>query len=227
MKIFLDTTVLAEIGKWLEQGVIDGVTTNPSLMLTEGKANLKATVTEIAYLIKPYPINVEVFTDNLEEMLVQARKFSSWADNIVVKITIINGQGESCLGVIKTLSDEGISVNCTACLSFNQAALATKAGANYVSLLLGRINDEGNDGLDVIRKTRQWLDMWKYKTEIIAGSVRNTMDVQQAAFVGVHALAIPPQIMSKLIDHKYSRFTAQQFVSDGEKAFNKKSFSNE
>src|SRR5713101_8273067 len=123
MKIFLDTTKILEIEEWLIQGVVDGVTTNPSIMLKNGNKNLKVTIVEIANAIRPYPVNVEVFTDSLDEMLVQAREFACWADNIVVKVTIINGQGESCLSVIKMLRNEGISVNCTACFSFNQAVL--------------------------------------------------------------------------------------------------------
>lgn len=219
MKIFLDTTKILEIEEWLIQGVVDGVTTNPSIMLKNGNKNLKVTIVEIAHAIRPYPVNVEVFTDSLDEMLVQAREFARWANNIVVKVTIINGQGESCLRVIKMLRNEGISVNCTACFSFNQAVLATKAGARYVSFLIGRINDEGNNGSEVICKTRQWLDMWRYETEIIAASMRTTMDVQQAALAGAHVITIPPSLMTKLVDHKYSQFTAQQFVKDGKKAF--------
>ncbi|MFH1884619.1 MAG: transaldolase family protein [Planctomycetota bacterium] len=219
MEIFLDTSNIAEIEKWLRHGVIDGVTTNPSIMLNDGHRDNRTAAQEIAALIHPRPVSVEVYTNDLDEMLTQAREFATWAENIVIKITIINEAGEPCLRVIKILEDEGIHVNCTACLSFSQAVLAAKAGATYVSLFVGRINDEGNDGPEVIRKTRQWLDMWGSKSKIIVGSIRSVMDIQLTALTGAHVITIPPFFISKMTDHKYSRFTVQQFVSDGKKAF--------
>lgn len=219
MEIFLDTSNVAEIEKWLNQGVIDGVTTNPSIMRKDGHRDMKAGAVEIARLVTPRPVSVEVFTNHTEEMVSQAREIASWADNIVVKITIINEHGEPCLGVINTLTSEGIKVNCTACMSFTQAILATKAGANYVSLFMGRINDEGNDGPEVVRKTRYWLDQWDYPSKIIVGSIRTVMDVQQAALANAHVITIPPEFMPRMVDHKFSRFTVQQFVNDGEQAF--------
>lgn len=219
MEIFLDTSAPAEIEKWLQHGVIDGVTTNPSIMLKDGHRDLEAGAREIAALVAPRPVSVEVVTNDPDEMLRQAREFAGWASNIVIKITVINEEGESCLRVIKTLEDEGVRVNCTACMSLGQAILAAKAGATYISLFLGRINDEGNDGPGVIRNTRQWLDMWGYKSKIIVGSIRAVMDIQQAALAGAHVITIPPQFMDKMLDHKYSRYTVNQFVADGRKAF--------
>lgn len=220
MEIFLDTSNVAEIEKWLSYGVIDGVTTNPSIMRKDGHRDMKAGIKAIAKLINPLPVSAEVYSNDFSEMLTQAREIASWAPNIAVKITIINEQGAPCLGVIKTLANEGVKVNCTACMSLGQAMLATKAGSTYVSLFVGRINDEGNDGPDVVRKTRQWLDMWKYPSKIIAGSIRTVMDIQQNALAGSHIITIPPEFMPRLIDHKFSRVTVQQFVTDGQKAFN-------
>ena len=222
MEIFLDTSNLSEISNWLDQGIIDGVTTNPSIMRKDGHRDLERGAKEIAELIYPRPVSVEVWTNDFQEMLVQAREFSRWAENVVVKITIINEQGSSSLAVIHKLASEGIKINCTACLSMGQAMLASKAGATYASLFLGRINDEGGDGPTVIRNPRSWLDMWDMETKIIVGSIRSPIDIQQAALAGAHVVTAPPQLLSKFIDHKYSRFTVQEFVSDGQHAFGQK-----
>ncbi len=219
MEIFLDTANTHEIRRWLACGVIDGVTTNPSIMLKDGVSDLAARVLEIAQLLGDRPFSVEVVTNDPEEMLRQARHFARWASNIVVKITIVSETGEPCLNVVHQLVSEGIRVNVTACMSLGQAMLAAKAGATYVSLFSGRIADEGNDPAAVIGNTRRWLDMWSSSTKIIVGSIRGVIDIQQAALAGAHVITIPPQLMSKLADHKYSRFTVSEFVRDGQKAF--------
>jgi transaldolase len=137
---------------------------------------------------------------------------------VVVKIPVINAKGESCLGVIHALSREGIAVNTTAILSFNQAVLAAKAGATYVSIFAGRVADEGHDPAVVIRNVRTWLDDWKYTARIIVGSIRAIMDIQNAALAGAHIITIPPQFISKMLDHKYTRETVAQFNADAERA---------
>lgn len=219
MRIFLDTSKVSEIEKYLRQGVVDGVTTNPSIMLKDGHRDLRAGVRDIADLIAPRPLSVEVLSSDPHEILDQARTFAGWGKNIVVKVAVISENGESRLESVNTLENEGISVNCTACMSFGQAMLAAKAGATYVSLFVGRINDEGNDGPGVVRVTRQWLDAWDYKANIIVGSIRSTMDIQQAALAGAHVITIPPEFMGRLVDHRYSRATVQQFLNDGQEAF--------
>ena len=219
MEIFLDTSSLGEIERWLRHGVIDGVTTNPSIMLKDGHRDLEAGSKEIAALITPRPVSVEVITNDLDEMVFQAREFASWASNIVIKIPITNEDGEPCLEVIKTLEGEGIRVNCTACMSFGQAVLASKAGATYVSLFGGRISDEGHDASRVIKMTREWLDLWGYKSKIIVGSIREVINIQDAAVAGAHVITIPPRFMAKMVDHKYTRYTVGQFVRDGGRAF--------
>jgi transaldolase len=150
-------------------------------------------------------------------MLEQGRLFATWARNIVVKIPIVNEFGESCLGVIHRLTREGIAVNSTAILSFNQAILAAKAGATYVSIFAGRVADEGNDPAVVIRNVRNWLDEWKSPARIIVGSIRTVMDIQSAALAGAHIITIPPQFLPKMVDHRYTRETVRQFVQDAEK----------
>jgi transaldolase len=104
-------------------------------------------------------------------------------------------------------------------MSFGQAVLASKAGASYVSLFGGRISDEGHDAPKVIKMAREWLDLWGYKSKIIVGSIREVISIQDAAIAGAHVITIPPQLMAKMVDHKYSRYTVGQFVRDGERAF--------
>lgn len=218
MKIFLDSANYEEIEHWLRQGVIDGVTTNPSIMFKDGVYDIEEGARRLCALLEERPLSVEVTTNDHAEMLNQARTFAHWAPNIVVKIPVVNEHGESCLGVVHALSSEGIRVNTTAILSFNQAILATKAGAKYVSIFAGRIADEGNDPTAVIRNVRHWLDEWGYDAKIIVGSIRTAMDVQTAALAGAHIVTIPPQFLSKMVDHKYTRDTVRQFNQDAEKA---------
>ncbi len=218
MRIFVDSADCKLIGNWLKQGVVDGVTTNPSIMLKDGVTDLHDGALQLARLLGNRPLSVEVTTNDPETMLDQARMFATWAPNIVVKIPIENERGESCLGVIYTLSSEGISINATAILSFNQAILAAKAGAAYVSIFAGRVADEGNDPATVIGNVRHWLDQWSLPARIIVGSIRTVMDVQNAALAGAHIITIPPQFLPKMVDHKYTRETVRQFVQDAEKS---------
>jgi transaldolase len=218
MEIFLDTADAQQVIKWLEQGVIDGVTTNPTIMLKDGVYDIQAGAKAIAALLGDLPLSVEVITNDLDEMLAQARTFASWAKNIVVKIPIINESGTPCLGVIKALESSGIHVNVTAMMSFGQMMLAAKAGATYISLFGGRVADEGQPMGDVIRMTRRWLDDWGYRSKIIVGSVREVMNIQEAASAGAHVVTIPPQFLARLADHQYTRFTVAEFVRDGQKA---------
>ncbi len=218
MQLFLDSANYQEIEHWLRQGVIDGVTTNPSIMLKDGVYDIEEGARRICALLGSRPVSVEVTTNDHAEMLKQARVFARWAPNIVVKIPVVNEYGESCLGVIHALNQEGIPINTTTILSFNQAILAAKAGATYVSIFAGRVADEGNDPGTVIRQVRQWLDEWDSAAKVLVGSIRAVMDVQNAAIAGAHIVTIPPQFLPKMVDHKYSRDTVRQFNQDAEKA---------
>lgn len=218
MKIFIDSANFQEIEKWLHQGIVDGVTTNPSIMYKDQVTNIQEGAIRLASLIDPRPLSVEVTTNDLREMVEQGREFHRWADNVVVKIPVINEDGESCLGVIHTLKQEGIRINCTAILSFSQAILAAKAGAAYVSIFAGRVADEGHDPEPLIASVREWLERWGYDSEIIVGSIRSVIDVQTAAIAGAHIITIPPQFLPKMLDHKNSRATVRGFVSDAQKA---------
>lgn len=218
MEIFLDTASVKEITRWLGEGLVDGVTTNPSIMFNDGVYDIERGAKEIAAIVHPRPVSVEVTTNDHGEMVAQARTYARWADNIIVKIPVINEFGESSLHVVKALAAEGIRVNVTACLSYGQATLAAKVGATYVSLFAGRMSDEGNDAPRTIRMTADWLTRWNYKAKIIVGSIRRAFDIQEAMSAGAHIVTTPPQFLSKLLDHKYSRETVRQFNEDGRKA---------
>ena len=218
MQIFVDSANLEEIKHWLRQGVVDGVTTNPSIMFKDGVYDLEEGARRLLALLGERPLSIEVTTNDPKEMIQQARTFAGWGSNAVIKIPVITEDGKSCLEVVNTLVHEGISVNCTAILSFNQAILAAKAGATYVSIFAGRVADEGSDPGVVIRNVRSWLNEWAYPSRIIVGSIRTAMDVQNAALAGAHIVTIPPQFLAKMVDHKYSRDTVRQFNEDAEKA---------
>jgi transaldolase len=218
MQIYLDSADHREITKWTREGIVDGATTNPSILFKDGVFDLEEGARSLARLLGDRPLSVEVTSDDPARMLAQGRSLARLAPNVVVKIPITNAKGESCLGVIHSLSREGIAVNTTAILSFNQAILAAKAGAAYVSIFAGRIADEGNDPAIVIRNVRNWLHEWGYTAKIIVGSIRAVIDIQSAALAGAHIITIPPQFLPKMVDHKYTRETVSQFNHDAERA---------
>jgi len=221
MDIFIDSANLEEIRRWLEYGVVDGVTTNPTILLKDGGHDMEARAREIAKIVFPRPVSVEVTTNDQGEMIEQARELAGWAPNIVVKIPVVNEYGEPSLGVVSTLVREGIKVNMTACLSFGQVVLGAKAGATYISIFGGRVADEGNDAPRLVRQAVDWLKEWGYASRIIVGSIREVMNIQDAALAGAHVITVPPQFMSKMIDHHYSRATVAQFNKDAKKALAK------
>ena len=212
MRVFVDSADQKQIGYWLQEGVVDGVTTNPSIMFKDGATDLEECAKRLAGLLGERPLSVEVTSNDRKVMIEQARTFATWARNIVVKIPVVNEYGESCLGVMHQLFQEGIGVNATAILSFNQALLAAKAGATYVSIFAGRV-----DPAVTIRNVRNWLDDWDLSSHIIVGSIRTVMDIQTAALAGAHIITIPPQFLPKMVDHRYTRETVHQFIQDAEK----------
>jgi transaldolase len=218
MEIFLDSANLNEIQKWIDMGVIDGVTTNPSIMLKDGAYNIERRAKEIADLIFPHPLSVEVTSNDLSVMSSQAKTFESWAQNIVIKIPQINQDGVPCYSVMKQLEEDGIKVNATAAMSIGQVMLAAKAGATYISIFAGRISDEGGDSSNVITDSVDWLERWNYKSKIIVGSIRSVGDAISAALAGAHIVTIPPAMLAKMADHQYTRETVRQFISDANKA---------
>jgi transaldolase len=218
MEIFLDSANSREIARWLGEGLIDGVTTNPSIMLKDGVYDMERGAKSIAAQIHPRPLSVEVTTNDHHEMVRQARAIASWATNIVVKIPVINESGIPSLGVVKSLEDSGVRVNVTACLSYGQAIMAAKVGATYVSVFAGRVSDEGNDAPRLIRAVGEWLRRWNYQAKIIVGSIRRIYDVQEASEAGAHVITVPPQFLARLLDHQYSRETVRGFNADAAEA---------
>jgi len=221
MEVFIDSASLVEIEKWLKMGIVDGVTTNPSIMLKDQVYDMDKGVKEIAALINSRPVNVEVTTNDLEEMIAQAQKFASLASNIVVKVPQETQDGVPCYGVMHRLESDGVRVNATAALSLGQVILAAKAGATYISIFAGRVGDEGGNAVEIIRNSVEWLERWEFKSKIIVGSIRSVSDVLQAAMAGAHIITIPPQFLTRMADHKYTRATVEQFVSDAQRALEK------
>lgn len=195
MKIFADTANVEDIKRINELGIIDGVTTNPTLVAREGK-DWESVEKQICELVDG-PVSAEVTASEATAMVEQARELSKWADNIVVKIPM-TAEG---LKAVKVLSQEGIKTNVTLVFSAIQGLLAAKAGATYVSPFLGRLDDIGADGVELVQKLRQIFDNYGYRTEIIAASIRNYQHVEQVALAGCDIATIPAKILVKLWKH--------------------------
>lgn len=218
MKIFVDSADTQEIQKWLDCGIADGVTTNPSVMLKDNVHDIEKGARDIARLIHPLPLSVEVTSNDPGEMLQQARQFASWAPNIVIKIPQENQYGTPCYGLMRQLEKDGIKVNATVALSFGQVMLSAKTGASYISIFAGRIGDQGGDFPQVIAASVEWIERWDYSSQIIVGSIRTVADILQAAMAGAHIVTIPPALIAKMADNSGSRATVAQFISDAQKA---------
>lgn len=224
MPIFLDTGNLAEIERFHRMGIIRGVTTNPTILLkdgvTGGMRGIETTSKEIAKLIAPYPLSVEVTTTDRAEVIRQAQTFAGWADNIVVKVTIHGPQGElENLEIVHELETEhDIRVNVTAMMSAQQCFLAALAGATYVSIFGGRVNNMGYNVCGELTKLRQVLDQFGLKSQIIVGSTREILNVIEWLEAGAHIVTVVPDLLKGMIVHPYSKETVQQFLRDAAKA---------
>jgi transaldolase len=224
MAIFLDSGNIADIRRFHRMGILRGVTTNPTILLKDGvrggMAGIKKQAMEIAKLIHPYPLSIEVTTNDKEEMIAQAREFAQWAANIVVKITIHGPHGElDNVEVLHVLEkDYNIRVNVTAMMSAQQCFLAAMAGATYVSLFCGRINNMGYDAIEEIKKTRNLLDAHALGAKIIAASTREILNVVQWLEAGSHIVTVVPKLLEGMIIHPYSKETVQQFLQDAKRA---------
>jgi len=223
MAIFVDSGNVKEIEKFMRMGILRGVTTNPTILLKDGvkggDRQIRKRTLEIAEIIHPYPLSIEVTTNEKDEMIEQAREFSSWADNIVVKITIHGPNGElHNLEVIHTLEERyNIRINVTAMMSAQQCFLAALAGATFVSLFGGRVNNMGYNCIDEIKKTRKLIDEFKLKAKIIVGSTREVLNVIEWLNAGAHIVTVVPTLLDGMIVHPYSKETVQQFLVDAEK----------
>lgn len=208
MKLFLDTANRAEVEEAVKMGVISGVTTNPSLVAKE-EGDYKEGVKYFCELVGG-PISVEVLSSDAEGMLKEARELAKLHENIVVKLPIT----ATSLGVIKQLKAEGIKTNATLCFSANQAMLAARAGATYVSPFVGRLNDIGQDGMILIQEIRQIFDNYNYDTEIIVASIRSPRQVTEAAIIGADIATIPHKILKQMVEHPQTDLGIAKFEAD-------------
>jgi transaldolase len=212
MKFFIDTANTADIKKAYDMGVIDGVTTNPSLIVKEGRDFIE--VLKEIILIVDGPISAEVISIEAEAMVAEARPLAALSDNIVIKVPM-TGEG---LKAVKVLKSEGIRTNVTLVFSANQALLAARAGATYVSPFVGRLDDIGHDGMGLIAEISEIFTMHEIDTEIIAASIRHPLHVTQAALAGANIATVPFSVIQGMLKHPMTDLGIERFISDWEAA---------
>lgn len=224
MPIFLDTGNLAEIERFHRMGIIRGVTTNPTILLkdgvTGGMRGIEARSREIARLIAPFPLSVEVTTTDRDEVIRQAQTFAGWADNIVVKVTIHGPKGElENLEIVHELETRhDVRINVTAMMSAQQCFLAAMAGATYISIFGGRVNNMGYNVCGELTKLRKVLDQFRLKSKIIVGSTREILNVIEWLEAGAHIVTVVPRLLEGMLIHPYSKETVQMFLRDAARA---------
>jgi transaldolase len=211
VKFFIDTANVDAIRKAYERGMVDGVTTNPSLVAKEGR-DFRTVIDEIASFVKG-PISLEVVSEDAEGMLKEARELNSWIDNAAIKIPM-TWEG---LKAVKVCAEEGIQTNVTLVFSPNQALLAAKAGATFVSPFIGRLDDIGQTGMEVIEGTAQIYANYGFDTEIIVASIRHPIHVYEAALIGADIATIPPAVLDKMVNHPLTDVGIKRFLADWEK----------
>ena len=211
MKIFIDTANITEIKEAIALGVIDGVTTNPTLMAKENRP-AQDLLKEICSLVSG-PVSAEAISLQAESMVLEARQLSKIAKNIVVKIPLV----KEGLKAVKILSGEGIKTNVTLCFSPSQALLAAKAGADYISPFIGRLDDISQKGMDLIRDIKAIYHNYAFKTKIIVASIRNPLHVVDAAIIGADIATVPFAVIEQLIKHPLTDIGIQRFLEDYKK----------
>ena len=213
MKFFIDSANLDEIKQVAEMGLVDGVTTNPSLLAKEGKG-FQTTIKEICAMIDG-PVSAEVVTsDNAEQMLKEAHTVSSWHPNVVVKIPF----GPEGMKVVKKLTEEGIKTNVTVLFNLPQALIAAKAGGTYLSNFVGRVDDLGFDGMVAVRDTVNMTHEYEFASQVLVASVRSPMHVVEAVKAGAHVCTIPFKILEMMYKHPLTDKGIAQFTGDWEKS---------
>ena len=213
MKFFIDTANLNEIREAAELGLIDGVTTNPSLIAKEGDVDFKKHVASICEIVHG-DVSVEVTSLEMDEMLTEGREYARIAKNVVVKCPLTRDG----LKATKRLTTEGIKVNVTLCFSAAQAILAAKAGAAYISPFLGRLDDIGHDGLELLSEIVEIYSNYDWKTEVLAASIRSPLHVVEAARMGAHVATMPFKVIEQLIKHPLTDKGLDQFLADWRKS---------
>ena len=213
MKLFVDTGDVEEVKQAADWGIIDGVTTNPSLIAKSGKG-FKETVLKICELVPEGAISAEVVATEYDQMLKEALEVSSWHPNIVVKVPLI----EPGISLIKTLSDRGIRTNCTLVFSVSQALLAAKAGATFISNFVGRVDDISGDGMEAVAESVEMVNTYGFDSEILVASVRHPLHIAKAMEAGAHIATMPLKIMGMLFKHPLTDKGLKGFLDDWNKA---------
>lgn len=208
MKFFVDTADVAEIRELNDLGLVDGVTTNPSLILKSGRSILEVTK-EICSIVEG-PVSAEVTAVDYEGMMKEAAVLSKIADNICIKVPLTLEGLKAC----KALSSDGHKTNVTLCFSANQALLAAKAGATFISPFVGRLDDISIEGMDLIAEIRTIYDNYDFKTEILAASIRTVNHVKQAALIGADVVTAPPATLKALVKHPLTDKGLETFIAD-------------
>jgi transaldolase len=212
VKFFVDTADTAEIKELAATGLLDGVTTNPSLV-AKAKRDFKEIIAEICELV-PGPVSAEVAAMDLDGMLKEGRALARIAKNVTIKVPLTWDGLKAC----RALAEEGTMVNVTLCFSANQALLAAKAGATFISPFVGRLDDAGQDGMELIREIRTIYDNYAdLKTQILAASIRNVLHVKQAAMIGADVSTVPPSVLRALVNHPLTDKGLEAFVADWKK----------
>jgi transaldolase len=211
MKFFIDTASIDEIREAASLGILDGVTTNPSLVSKEGK-DFRKLLDEILEIVDG-PVSAEVIATDYEGILKEAREYASIHKNIVVKVPLI----KEGLKAVKTLSDENIKTNVTLCFSPTQALLAAKAGATYISPFVGRLDDISTNGMELIDQIVQIYRNYGYTTQVLVASVRHPLHVVEAALIGADVCTIPFDVINKLFNHPLTDIGLNKFLSDWKK----------
>ena len=211
MKIFLDTANLKSIRMYNDMGLLDGITTNPTLLSKEGGDPHK-TMEEICSIIKG-DVSLEVVSTEYSGMMDEGRRLRKYGNNVVVKCPMTPDGLKAC----KSLTAEGIPVNVTLVFSANQAVLAAKAGAKYVSPFIGRLDDIGQDGMGLIREIHQIFLNYKFKAQILVASIRHPVHVVDAAKIGADVVTLPPDVLGKMLKHPLTDIGLKNFLADWEK----------
>ncbi len=211
MKIFLDSANIDSIRRYNDMGILDGITTNPTLLSKEQGSPEEIMKTIVGMVIGP--VSLEVISTESGQMIEEAHNLKKYGENVVVKIPMI----PEGLKALKTLSGEGISTNVTLVFSANQALLAAKAGATYVSPFIGRLDDIGHDGMAVVKSIVSIFRNYQLKTKVLVASIRHPVHVVQAAEIGADVVTLPPDILGKMMKHPLTDKGLEAFLSDWEK----------
>ena len=213
MKLFVDTGRVEEVRKAAEWGIVDGVTTNPSLIAQTGRG-FKETVLEICSILPNGSISAEVVGTTVEDILREGREIASWSPNIVVKVPMT----PAGIAATRQLTREGIRVNMTLVFSPTQALLAAKAGASYISVFVGRVDDVSSEGMRTIEDAVQIVENYGFDSEVLVASIRHPMHVVEAARLGAHIATMPFKVMEQLFQHPLTDIGLQRFLDDWRKA---------